>query len=792
MAAVWMRFRAELCSHWRAWSTVAVLAGLAFGLVVAAAAGARRTDSALERHLVAYRLPDVRVGASDLYEQFRALPQVDATYESLTLAFAARDRENRPVLSIGPRAMAVEVSVDGEDGRSLARWKLLEGRAPNATRPHEALVDSRAAETLGVEPGGEFLLRVYERGEIADLQADPKSVQGGQLVRLRVVGVKAATDTVDYPGGVVRLTPAFYSANASRQYTGTGLSIRLRRGAADMPGFRTEGAKITGDPNFRPQSRSTGKIQRSIHLQVQALQLAAVFGALLAFVLLVQTLMRLAGVAALDHPTLRALGMTSRQLFILGLARAGGIAVFAAALAVAVAAALSPLTPIGLARELEPDPGFAFDWLIVMPGAAAVLAAILLAGALIAWRAARPPAGAPLSAPKAASAIADALARSGAPATVGAGVRLALARGRGTTAVPVAATLLGAVLAVAVAVTALTFSASLHHLFSTPRLFGQTWDFEVMYFSRVDRRQVAAEARADASISALAFGAQDGFSVEVNGGGNSRLLGVRGMDDLKGRLPPVVLEGRAPQRADEILLGTKALDELGHEIGDSVEVRAFATARMRIVGRGVVATGASSDPGDGAAMTFEALRVLAPGIPTDCCAQVQARFAPGADHEATFARLEDEFVVPVPGLPTTVADFGGVDEMPLVLSALLVAVAAGALAHTLLMAVHRRRRDLAVLKTLGFDRRQVLATVAWQATAFAALGLVVGLPLGVAVGRWAWNLVADELGVVPEPVTPILLILLVVPGAVLLANLVAAIPARIAARTRPALVLRAE
>ena len=259
VAAVWMRFRAELRSHWRAWLTLAVLAGLAGGLVVAAAAGARRTDSALARHLVAYRFPDARVGASDLYDQFRALPQVEATYESLTLAFAARDAEDRPVLSIGPRAMAVEVSVDGRDGRSLARWKLLAGRAPDASRPGEALVDSRAAETLGVEPGDEIRLRVYEQGEVANLQGDPETVRGGQLVRLRVVGVKAPTDTVDYPGGVVRLTPAFYRAHASDQYTGTRLSIRFRRGAADMPAFQAGGVRITGDPNFRPQPRSTGR-----------------------------------------------------------------------------------------------------------------------------------------------------------------------------------------------------------------------------------------------------------------------------------------------------------------------------------------------------------------------------------------------------------------------------------------------------------------------------------------------------------------------------------------------------
>jgi ABC-type lipoprotein release transport system permease subunit len=133
-----------------------------------------------------------------------------------------------------------------------------------------------------------------------------------------------------------------------------------------------------------------------------------------------------------------------------------------------------------------------------------------------------------------------------------------------------------------------------------------------------------------------------------------------------------------------------------------------------------------------------------------------------------------------------------VRNLPVVVSALLAAIAAATLAHTLAMATRRRRRQLAVLKILGFDRRQLLATVAWQATTFAAIGLLVGLPLGIAVGRWAWYLFAQQIEVVPEPVTPLSIVLLVVPAAVLLANLVAALPAWSAAATRAAVVLRAE
>jgi uncharacterized membrane protein YccF (DUF307 family) len=96
------------------------------------------------------------------------------------------------------------------------------------------------------------------------------------------------------------------------------------------------------------------------------------------------------------------------------------------------------------------------------------------------------------------------------------------------------------------------------------------------------------------------------------------------------------------------------------------------------------------------------------------------------------------------------------------------------------------------LKTLGFVRSQVRATVGWQATTLVSVALIIGVPLGIAVGRWAWTLFADGLGVVAVPRVPLLVIALLIPGAVLVANLVAAAPAAAAARTRPATVLKAE
>jgi predicted lysophospholipase L1 biosynthesis ABC-type transport system permease subunit len=106
--------------------------------------------------------------------------------------------------------------------------------------------------------------------------------------------------------------------------------------------------------------------------------------------------------------------------------------------------------------------------------------------------------------------------------------------------------------------------------------------------------------------------------------------------------------------------------------------------------------------------------------------------------------------------------------------------------------VRRRRRDLAVLKTLGFTRRQVSGSVAWQATTIGVLALVVGIPLGLALGRVGWTLLAHELGVVAEPVWPVAAAVLAVPVTLALVNLLAFVPGRLAARTRPAVVLRSE
>ena len=204
----------------------------------------------------------------------------------------------------------------------------------------------------------------------------------------------------------------------------------------------------------------------------------------------------------------------------------------------------------------------------------------------------------------------------------------------------------------------------------------------------------------------------------------------------------------------------------------------------------------------------------APCSPPRCCPSQQpnspcpsgtcynfflVRYRPGTDEASAAATLTalatragcppGACVVTSDQRPGDIRDYASVRDTPLVLGALLVVLAVGTLAHVLLTGVRRRRRDLAVLKTLGLSRGQVLRLVAWQAGAFGCVALLVGLPLGVLAGRLAWAAFAGAAGIAPAPDIPLALILLTIPATLLIAVLIAIWPGWRAARLRPAAVL---
>jgi ABC-type lipoprotein release transport system permease subunit len=142
--------------------------------------------------------------------------------------------------------------------------------------------------------------------------------------------------------------------------------------------------------------------------------------------------------------------------------------------------------------------------------------------------------------------------------------------------------------------------------------------------------------------------------------------------------------------------------------------------------------------------------------------------------------------------PAEIVNYRSLGTTPAVLGSALATGAVVALGLTLVASVRRRRRDAALLKTLGFTRGQLASVVAWQSSVAVIIGTAVGVPLGIVLGRLLWAMFANEIHAVPTPSVPVLSIVLIAIGAFVLANLVAAVPGRIAARTPTALLLRAE
>jgi predicted lysophospholipase L1 biosynthesis ABC-type transport system permease subunit len=155
---------------------------------------------------------------------------------------------------------------------------------------------------------------------------------------------------------------------------------------------------------------------------------------------------------------------------------------------------------------------------------------------------------------------------------------------------------------------------------------------------------------------------------------------------------------------------------------------------------------------------------------------------PGGTYELTLHRARAASIV-------NATQMGG---QPLALALGLAAAAMASLALTVLTSVRRRRRELALLKTLGMTRGQLRALVAWQTTLTLVIALAVGVPLGVAAGRWAWRGFAGSLGVAPVTVVPVLLLAAGCAVVLLAGNLLASVPAAVAARTPAAGTLRTE
>jgi FtsX-like permease family len=799
--SVWLCVRAGLRQDWRGLALLTLITALMGAVTLAALAGARRTDTAIAQFLQYAGPLQGQVAANPAtFGKIAALPGVAYTEVGALMLAVPVAIDGRPVTASAGEVITQAVVHRPPQSRAI----ILAGRDAVQSRANEVLLNESAAQVLHAHVGSVLEMRGYRPSELQQVMNGAKLPLDVPLGSVVVTGIirlptdltdNAAADAdVTYAGqGDVIATAAFYQKYAASVGNFTGMSFQLKQGAAGLSAFVAQVRHLAGNDaqiELGDDNAAAGAFaQRGTTLEALALLVFAIIVALALLVVVGQSLARQTYAAAGDFPALRSLGATPRQLTAVALAPGALVAVAGMALAIPAAYLLSWFTPIGLARRAEISPGFAFDAAALLGGAAVL--ALLLAGraALAAPRAVRTGARA-AAADRPRAGLAGRLAGRGLSPAAVSGIQLAFEPGRGRSAVPVRAAIAGMAAALAAVLAALVFGSSVSHVIGDPAVAGWDWNVTVGNPHSGDiSAQAVPRLRADTFVSGFTVTAMG--DAQLDGRDDVTLVGLQ---TVTGRVVPPVLAGRLPTAPGEIALGGRELRALGKSVGDTVLASGpHGQVPLRVTGEVVLSpeiTNEQTQLGSGAVMTMPGAAAVSESPMPRNVFLVSLR---NPASPAAIAALKQQFpgtVLPaVP--PPEVRDLSGVSGLPLILAFVLMLLACGIIAHTLLTSVRRRRRDLAILKTVGFVTSQVRATVAWQATALACAGLIVGVPLGLLAGRWAWILFASQVAIVPAPViSP--LTLLAIPAVLLLANAIAAIPAWSAARTQPAVILRSE
>jgi hypothetical protein len=460
--------RSELRYRWRSWLTLALLVAVVGGVVLGATAAGRRTASAFPRYDAAHGY-DVYVYAYQPLPKLSSLPEV-------AWSLPARGPANgTPQCACTHPLSAIDIGIlDAPWPQASRLFKLVSGRLPAADAPDEVLASYTFQRDEGIHVGSVVRVPFYSSSQLPSVIDNDAGEPAGPTAALKVVGIEAGeTDfpTVGTISYTLMTSPAFDRVYGSRIGAFRAYAVKLRHGEAQAPRFEQDVLAI-GGVGTSDVDLSKASIEAAIHPQAVGWWVLALLAALAALAVVGQALSRQSNVEAGEYRTLSAVGMGPTDLLVLGLARTVLIGITGALGAVALAFALSPIAPVGEARVAEPSTGFQFDPLVLGLGALGVVLVVVALGLWPAYRASGPVRDASAR-PDRPSKIVTSLAAAGAPVSAVIGIRRALDRGRGRESIPVGSALGGAILAVAALAGTAVFGASLTHLVSTPRLYGQ-------------------------------------------------------------------------------------------------------------------------------------------------------------------------------------------------------------------------------------------------------------------------------------------------------------------------------
>jgi hypothetical protein len=817
--------------------------GLIGGVAMASVAGARRTQSSYPTFLASTNPSDMTMAVYNatanggpgpsLTRQIEALPGVKKVRTFISPPIVPLNVKGAPRLS----TLGYVIGVGSLDGllTKQDRLGLIQGHLMNSSAINQVEMTPSAARIFGVHLNQMIPLGLYDNAQESEPGFGTPKVRPLLLVHAKVVGIvelnsDVVQDGVDQSFGFVFLTPAYLRKALSLSPghdTPALYDLQLTRGGQGVAALESDLAKVVPRGytyEFHVTSRVTSETELAIKPEAIALGAFGLIAALACLVLASQAIARLLRSSEDDRRILRSLGARPLDTVGEGLIGVTLAVLLGSLLALVVAVGLSPLAPLGPVRPVYPDPGVAFDWMVLGLGLAILVLGLGAVAFTLSLR------GAPHRATRSyhlvtrRSSVVRSAQRSGLPVAGVVGVHFALESGRGRTTTPVRSVLVGTVLAVALVVATLTFASGLSTLVSRPSLYGWNWNYALNPTNDVPPVETKL-LNHDRDVAAWS-----GFNytdAAIDGKAFPILL-----TNPRDKVSPPILSGHEVDTNHQIVLGAATMASLHKKIGDTVEVSYggpkdapvfIPPTKLTIVGTATLpAVGYSSFVSEHTSMGTGAIvpigitppamtkAINSPDPNLNGWELIFVRLAPGVSDQVGRANLQrvdraankvfandkhatgNSVTVLDVVRPAQIVNYRSIGSTPIFLAVGLALGAVVALGLTLIASVRRRRRDLALLKSFGFTHGQLAGAVAWQATVNAVVGIVIGIPLGIVVGRELWTLFARNINAVPDPTVPVVPVILVGIGTLVFTNLVAVLPGRSAARTSTALVLRAE
>ena len=838
------RFKTTFRHRWGDYAVLVLLIGLIGGIAMGSVQAGRRTQSSYPAFLAKTNASDVTLstygvggpgtGTATNYSPKTAaaiahLPGVKKVESWVGVFAIPLERDGAPSL-----ALSNDVNFAGSKGLYFDedRVTVLQGHIPNPNRVNEFMTTALGASLLGAHVGQVIPVGLYEIQQATEPGFGTPRVPPALRVDMTLTGIVEFNnqviedDTDRLPTNAV-YTPAFTRLVPDSSTQGTWYAIQLVHGDQDIASVEQAllGVLPRGAAgNFSVTAITEAKVERAVKPESIALAMFGLIAAAAALGIALSIIARQLRSTDEERQVLRAMGAGPAAALADGLL---GIVLAIAAgsvLACALAVALSPLSPLGPIRSVY-HPGVAFDWTVLGGGLLWLMGGLVLGATVLALRAApQRVARRARLAPARPSKVARAAAAIGLPLPGVVGVQFALEPGAGRTTVPARWVLAGAVIAVTVVTATLTFSSSLNTLVTHPKLYGWNWDYALQTEDDIPPQALAALEH-DPDVAAWSGYSDPDLQID---GQTVPALTTHGGPTVG----PPILSGHTlkPGRA-QVVLGAATLASLHTHIGASVTIGYGSpnTAPLYLPPTPAQVVGTATFPAIAGSSTFAEhtsmgtgalvsddvlpaafLRATESPDPTlDGPALVFVRVHPNVSPSAgrkdmeriisvaakAFARDPNAsgssvIILPVQR-PAEIVNYQSTGSTPVLLAAGLATGAVIALVIALVATVRKRRQDLALLKTLGFTKGQLAVTLTWQATVTAVVGIVIGVPVGIAAGRQLWIIFARSIDAVPDPSVPPSIVLVAV-GALVLANLVAAIPGRVAASTPAAIILRGD